>query len=251
MRVATALMVALWTAGCIVTTDDNLWKGQDAALDLDRIEMKAANEGSVSGEGQVDGMQADVKPWDGPSFETSQPDLDPQKLANGSTCSLPSECASGHCVDLICCDTSCGGVCEACDVPNKQGACSLFESGTDPDDECALQPASTCGKDGFCDGKGGCRLYAAGTICGSSTCVGNDTHVEQCDGNGSCVNGPVTSCLPYKCNPSTGACYTSCSSDAQCVAYRCSWLTSKCRSTCSSDYHCQSGYSCKGGKCTN
>ena len=60
-------------------------------------------------------------------------------LPDGDPCVLGTECQSGQCVDGVCCDTACGGVCEAC-VASKtcgvDGACAPIVSGTDPDSEC-------------------------------------------------------------------------------------------------------------------
>ena len=35
-------------------------------------------------------------------------------LANGQPCTAASQCGSGNCVDAVCCDTACNGLCEAC-----------------------------------------------------------------------------------------------------------------------------------------
>ncbi|MEZ4307971.1 MAG: hypothetical protein R3F14_07980 [Polyangiaceae bacterium] len=35
---------------------------------------------------------------------------------NGASCAMASECLSGNCVDGVCCNTSCGGTCKACNL---------------------------------------------------------------------------------------------------------------------------------------
>ncbi len=67
--------------------------------------------------------------------------------ANGTSCTDGSHCASGHCVDDVCCDTACNGLCLACDAPGSLGTCGPQVPGTDPDGECG---------GGVCDGSGGC-----------------------------------------------------------------------------------------------
>jgi hypothetical protein len=84
-----------------------------------------------------------------------------------------SDCASGSCVDGFCCDTACRSLCSACSMTRTgaaNGRCAPVRAGTDPDNECASQPASSCGRDGTCDGAGACRLHADGTQCGSGCC---------------------------------------------------------------------------------
>jgi hypothetical protein len=74
------------------------------------------------------------------------------KLANGEVCMSGSDCASGFCVDGVCCNSSCGGLCMSCvgsSTGGADGTCEPVASGTDPDDECLM---------GACDGTGRCAL---------------------------------------------------------------------------------------------
>ena len=43
----------------------------------------------------------------------------------GSACQTANECASGFCVDRVCCASSCSGACDRCDVPGLLGTCSM------------------------------------------------------------------------------------------------------------------------------
>ncbi len=75
------------------------------------------------------------------------------KLVNGQACNDGTKCLSGNCVDGVCCDSACGGLCEACSAAGKlqgtDGTCGPIKSGEDPKDEC---PGShTCNGDGACN----------------------------------------------------------------------------------------------------
>lgn len=74
-------------------------------------------------------------------------------FANGTACSLNAECSSGFCVDGVCCNTACNGICQACTAAKKgsgaNGACGSIAVNTDPDNECS-------GGAGFCNGSGAC-----------------------------------------------------------------------------------------------
>jgi hypothetical protein len=70
---------------------------------------------------------------------------------NGVGCGSDAECASDLCVDSVCCESSCDGSCEACDVEGSEGSCVLHEPATDPEGECAP---------GLCNGFGACARGA-------------------------------------------------------------------------------------------
>jgi MYXO-CTERM domain-containing protein len=70
------------------------------------------------------------------------------RLTEGSACTTADDCASNACVDGVCCDSTCDGLCESCGTVGALGICAQRTAGTDPEDECA-------GED-RCDGMGGC-----------------------------------------------------------------------------------------------
>src|SRR6185437_12828353 len=116
----------------------------------------------------------------------------------GGGCTDNSGCASGFCVDGVCCESACTDLCMAC-ASGKTGAanglCKPISVGTDPDNECDQQAASTCGTDGMCDGAGACRKYTVTTQCSSETCTGStDTPAGMCNGSGTCTVPTGTSC---------------------------------------------------------
>jgi cysteine-rich repeat protein len=137
--------------------------------------------------------------------------------ANGTICGGDGECTNGHCVDNVCCDALCNGLCQACTAAKKgsgaDGTCAAIGAGTDPDNECSgtyscagassCQSCSDIAKDGAetdvdcggptCNkcGNGQSCLVAADCMSGScpaGTCVstcGNGviSGSEQCDDN--------------------------------------------------------------------
>ena len=153
-----------------------------------------------------------------------------EKGAIGVACAADTHCASGHCVDSVCCDTACGGACQACSAAKKgagvNGVCGATEAGTDPDADCADDGATSCARDGLCSGAGACALYSKGTGCGATTCTGSTVRGQVCDGLGVCGYDAVGSdCAPYAC------------------------VSGGCANPCTTDGHCLSGYFCGAGTC--
>ncbi len=73
----------------------------------------------------------------------------------GQPCVLDYDCVTGACVDGVCCDANCDAGCHACTNAlrgsGKDGECGVVAQGTDPDEDCAAEDVSTCGKTGVCD----------------------------------------------------------------------------------------------------
>lgn len=90
-------------------------------------------------------------------------------IADGGACSLSATCASGFCVDNVCCMEACDGLCSRC---GSTGRCALIPSGGDPDRECA--------GDNVCDGAGMCRAASVADA-GTDAPVTPDAPVEPLD----------------------------------------------------------------------
>jgi hypothetical protein len=72
---------------------------------------------------------------------------DPGKpLAYG--CAADSECASGFCVDGVCCDARCDQQCAECNAPGGAGHCTPQIAGDDTQAAVACTGAHTCGLTG-------------------------------------------------------------------------------------------------------
>jgi hypothetical protein len=143
------------------------------------------------------------------------------KKTVGLACTSNSECAPvgsapGQCVDGVCCDSICGGQCQACDVSGHVGSCVRVPSGaphgTRPD--CA-GVGTTCG--GSCDGTStACAFPLTGASCGS-VCAGGQLTASSCDGNGNCVQTAVQACPGNLGCASPTACSVSCATDSDCI----------------------------------
>jgi hypothetical protein len=175
--------------------------------------------GTLGGEGGAGGEQGRDGSTDAPGgSHDAGPDVPATDRIMGSACTASSQCASGNCVDGVCCDLACDGLCSACNLTGKVGRCSLVPDGMDPRDACGADPASGCGRDGFCDGNGACRKYPAGSECRAASCTGSTrTLASTCDGNGTCVAGQTQTCNPNLCG-SNGQCLDRCDGDQQCVS---------------------------------
>lgn len=180
-------------------------------------------------------------------------------LNSGAACVTDAQCQSGHCVDGFCCDAACTGTCDACSAAKKgqglDGSCGPIASGSDPDDECAAEPASSCGKTGVCNGQSACQLYMSGTTCALVSCSGGVLqNADTCDGAGVCVDGGSMSCGAYQCDPAGAACLSGCAADSDCAAGSYCGAASQCvgknvdGAACSASNQCASGH-CVDGVC--
>jgi hypothetical protein len=185
------------------------------------------------------------------------------RCALGNACSVGGDCASGNCVDGVCCNVACTGSCQACTAAltgsGSDGTCGPIKAGTDPNNECADDGAASCGKDGACDGASACRFYGASTQCAAASCSGASyTPARMCTGTGTCsaTSTPTTCASGFTCSGS--ACGTSCISPATgCATGRyCASGGTSCDllkpngAVCANDYQCTSN-SCVDGVCCN
>jgi Cys-rich repeat protein len=166
---------------------------------------------------------------------------------NGAACTSANQCGSGFCVDGVCCNSGCAGTCQSCNLLGSAGTCTPISSGQDPQNECAADPVASCGRDGFCNGAGGCRLFPAGTECAAGSCTGStEVSAGICSGSGMCLAGATLSCGPFAC--AGVACGTSCAMDAHCAAgFVC--RSGSCIPSGSCNPACPGGSICQNGAC--
>lgn len=176
----------------------------------------------------------------------------------GKTCAGPSECASGHCTDGVCCEASCDGACVAC-VASKTGAtdgsCAPVKVDTDPDAECNATDPSTCGAVGSgCNGDKAapaCVRHPAGTTCATESCKdGKVTSARACDGKGLCAPGMSVDCAPAECAPDGAMCAVSCATNEDCVVgFECALATHTCKPLGNTGGACEAAKDCSSGNC--
>ena len=181
-------------------------------------------------------------------------------FANGTACAVNAECASGFCVDGVCCNTACNATCQACTVAKKgsgtDGSCASIVSGNDPDSECA--GAQVCNGSGACKVPNG-EACSVATDCLSGYCVDGVCCTTACTGtcqacsavkkgsgaDGTCGNiavstDPDSECFgAIACN-GAGACAllatgSACAVNAECASTYCVdgyCCNSACNSLC-------------------
>lgn len=122
----------------------------------------------------------------------------------GTVCNSDSACGEqGQCVDGVCCDTACGGECQACTrakTGQPDGTCAPVTKDADPDEECAADLGACLAA--ACDGAGSCRV-AAGTTCRASSGVCDAA--EVCGAQGACPADGFAA-TTVECRASSGAC---------------------------------------------
>ncbi len=147
-----------------------------------------------------------------------------QSAANGLPCEVGRQCASGFCVDGVCCNTSCDGQCVTCALPGSEGDCSLAAAGTDPHRDCG--PGAPC--DDVCAADGTCA-DRVGETCVASACVDDGIHAilpATCKAPGAPCDTLTVDCTPYRCGDGAGSagpgCLAKCASLDDCAAgYAC------------------------------
>lgn len=180
-------------------------------------------------------------------------------LSDGTPCNSSTECNSGSCVDGVCCNAACAGLCESCSTAltgSVDGLCAATRSGFESGGECvgpvtcdgtrscfnALLGA-TCSKDyeclsGHCV-EGTCCEDACNGICQTCNVVGqcvatvNAEDPSTCDDSTGCSNPPCT------CGPSgaCGAAAGGCTTPGECASGACSdgvCCNTPCTGTCES-----------------
>lgn len=177
-------------------SDGDETSGEQPDTNLDNGESTGAgNNGTTSDEAGANGDDTDAALGDGTSGGSNEGAEDgggTSRSSNGTTCRGASDCESGFCVDGVCCDTSCQGVCATCDQAGSEGTCTAPAS----DDACGtlVCPGDTeCRKyegvelDANCAALNSCVAEAECT----ATPVAADTPCQEgagtCDGNGECV----------------------------------------------------------------
>lgn len=173
------------------------------------------------------------------------------KLANGETCSSTEQCASGNCVDGVCCDTACAGLCESCGESGLLGTCQVLTG--DP-----LPTRGTCDGSGVCQGQcngangGACTYPDNSTECSAAMCSdGEATPAARCNGSGECSSPTAVGCESGACNGTvcSGSCTpTSCGAGAYCATNGACAPLKGLGQSCTTAAECTAG-NCADGVC--
>jgi hypothetical protein len=127
---------------------------------------------------------------------------------------VPGGCAAGtKCSpDGICCDRTCSGSCEACDLPGSLGTCTTLPSGATPH-----SGHTACGGAGVCAGSCGGSIDGSCTYpvvaCGSAGCTGLSYQAAGTCKAGACNTPAAQTCL-YACSTTVG-CTGECTSGSK------------------------------------
>lgn len=113
--------------------------------------------------------------------------------SGAAKCSATTPCAGGAaCVDGFCCDTSCTGVCEACNVPGKEGTCSPT-TGAPAHGACDGDKTGACA--GSCDGKNRAACNYPAVACGpAASCAGGTASLAATCKAGTCPAQETQKC---------------------------------------------------------
>lgn len=139
------------------------------------------------------------------------------RLKKGDPCSDTGACITGlSCVDGVCCNTECDGICESCAEPDHEGTCVAVD-GDPRGDRPSCPGTPPCA--GECNGtkRDGCSFADRATVCAPARCD-NDSSVGEstCDGAGECAVGKTQDCGEFACNGDSGVCRTECMTSRDC-----------------------------------
>jgi hypothetical protein len=176
------LAVAGLATACFACSDYLLDPGGLLDAGQARLGLLAADDDRDAGTSDGSSPSADVEDW------SEVPGV------NGAACLEDDGCASGFCVDGVCCESECGGgraddclACSAAAGASQDGLCSPLAGGT------VCRPVDgACDLPDTCDGESEeCldRVVASGSVCRSALAGPCDVK-DYCDGvNHGCPDG--------------------------------------------------------------
>jgi hypothetical protein len=256
LRIFAALALVLATANCTSLLGD--FSSSEGAPD------GAANDATTNVDGQAGGEGGGLL---------------------GKTCASTADCAGGPCVDGVCCNSACDGVCMRCDLPSSKGTCSPVPAYQDPDKECVMLPLPEAGpvvdagEPSDADDAGVSDASDAGAIADADVTDAMVVLVEagptinypdsgltvfdagscagSCNGAGACAYPATeTGCGTQFCNTASELGRLTCDGTGRCTNidvsnckdYACE--NGACATGCSATTDCQPTDRCTNGTCT-
>jgi hypothetical protein len=189
---------------------------------------------------------------DATSGSASPADAGPALAALGQSCTIAAACASGFCVDGVCCASACAGICAFCAAEGTAGQCTPVAGAPRGGRPTCMGLRAPCA--GACDGQDGSRCQYPGpeTECVAPTCTAGVARTRgTCTGTGLCSKRLQVECLGGACGPDR--CANGCSPQQPCPATqycaggRCFTLQ-PAGMACAHPEQCQSG-ACLDGFC--
>jgi len=189
------------------------------------------------------------------------------KLGIGSTCQDDVDCLSNNCEDGYCCNTSCNGACDRCNLSGLEGTCNNAPEGSTGE-------PSACGGNLLCTGSSTCPTGCVGDaqcqlgfFCNAvGQCEAQQLKGESCDqahckqpGCRQCTTGICSDdnvCCDAPCDGSCDVCNKSGSlgtcvpasntftGSPDCGYFLCDGAKATCPDGCSSDANCDAGNYC-------
>jgi MYXO-CTERM domain-containing protein len=145
----------------------------------------------------------------------------------GQACDLAAHCASGFCVDGVCCNTACADGCFACSKAQgaaEDGTCAPLAKDATPRFGCTNETGGECGFTGKCAAGGICALPDFSDTCSEvegGRCEGGSCKALKgtCEGNILLSPDKTTQviCAPGRCDASKHACVLDCQSKDDCA----------------------------------
>ena len=213
-----------------------------------------ARDGGTGGDGNVDRLM-DV-PLEGDT--AASPDVtsnvdgggDGAGRPNGAACMADTECALGHCVDGVCCESVCAGQCLSCGEPDGGAGKCLIVTGTPRGGRAPCGGTAPC--TARCDGTDGtaCKYPGSATTCVAGSCQnGSVKTATTCNGAGACTTATTSTCSSNQCADGT-KCLGSCTAGSCATGTYCD-ATGVCLSAKANGTPCQAGTECASGFCVD
>lgn len=164
--------------------------------------------------------------------------------SDGVGCTTNGECLNAHCVDGVCCNSTCNSLCQACSAAKKgsgtDGTCGNVSNNADPDNECTGAFS--------CNGSGGCQS------CADNSKNGTETDID-------CGGASCPKCALGKMCMSSGDCLSNVCVNSVCTNATCSDMLKNGSETdvdcggpscpkCVNGKMCLQGTDCTNGVCT-